>query len=168
MRPLPPADNDFGFMADQDGLGAWVRETFLEEEGDLYNPDHAHLRDASIGWLWTDEPATHRGRTIVGEARLVPPPQERWGSAMMHRQIRNWFGHAPDFLITISAVSAGDMDDANFCALIEHEMFHCAQARNEYGEPRFGRDGSPMFEMRRSEEHTSELQSLMRTSYAVF
>src|SRR3546814_16818671 len=84
------------------------------------------------------------------------------------RQIRNWFGHAPDFLITISAVWAGDMDDANFCALIEHEMFHCAQARNEYGEPRFGRDGSPMFEMRRSEEHTSELQSLMRTSYAVF
>src|SRR3546814_5915293 len=32
----------------------------------------------------------------------------------------------------------------------------------------FGRTENPKFSLRRSEEHTSELQSLMRISYAVF
>lgn len=148
MRPLPPSDRDFGFRPDQDGLGAWVTETFINEDSPLANPDHAHLADASIGWLWTSEPATHRGRIILGECRLVQPQQERWGSAMQHRQIRDWFGHAPDFIITLSAPWAAQMDDATFCALVEHEMYHAAQAMDEYGQPRFRRDGSPMFALR--------------------
>ena len=148
MRPLPPSDNDFGFQPDQDGLGAWVRDEIIDADGSLYNPEHGHLEDASIGWLWTSEPATHRGRIILGEARLVQPPQERWGSAMAHRQIRDWFGHAPDFIIILSATWALQMDDASFCALVEHELYHCAQAKNEFGEPRFRRDGGAMFEMR--------------------
>src|SRR3546814_9922903 len=32
----------------------------------------------------------------------------------------------------------------------------------------YGRDSGPVFQRLRSEEHTSELQSLMRISYAVF
>src|SRR3546814_6777020 len=38
----------------------------------------------------------------------------------------------------------------------------------ESGDPRAGRQGAGDRPSRRSEEHTSELQSLMRISYAVF
>src|SRR3546814_4466033 len=36
------------------------------------------------------------------------------------------------------------------------------------GAPRYSRDEAPEYSDERSEEHTSELQSLMRISYAVF
>lgn len=66
----------------------------------------------------------------------------------MHHWLGRWFGELPDFVITIQAHAAMQMDDASFCALVEHELYHCAQALNEYGEPRFRRDGRPIFSMR--------------------
>lgn len=148
MRPLPPSEQFFGFMPDQDGLGAWARSTFIDSDGELYNPLHDHLEHASIGWLWTDEEAKNHGKVILGECRLVQPQQSRWSSAMAHHQIKGWFGHEPDFLIVISADAARDMDDVSFCALIEHELLHAGQALDDYGQPKFRRDGSPMFAMK--------------------
>src|SRR3546814_1685500 len=46
-----------------------------------------------------------------------------------------------------------------------HEQGSCQTGEEELCRLRYGRDG---FFGRRSEEHTSELQSLMRISYAVF
>jgi len=145
MRPQPPSDNDYGFEPDQDGLGAWAFETFIDHDGALHNPLHEHLEHASIGWLWTDEEAKNNGKIILGECRLVQPQQSRWSSAMAHFQIKGWFGTTPDFIITISAEAAREMDDVSFCALIEHELLHAGQALDEYGSPRFRRDGSPVY-----------------------
>lgn len=152
MRPLPPIDaleqHSAAFFPDQDGLGAWVHETIINEDGPLHNSEHQHLADASIGWVWTNALNQHHGQTIVGQARLIPPPSERWGKAMADWQLRQWFGHLPDFLIILSAPYCLEADDAAFCALVEHELLHCAQAIDEFGSPRFRRDGSPMFAMR--------------------
>jgi hypothetical protein len=152
MRPLPPLDafetHSAAFFPDQEGLGAWVTDTIISEEGQLHNPHHAHLEHASIGWLWTNALNQHRGRMIVGEARLITPPQERWGSALFAWQLRQWFGHVPDFLIILSAPYVQEADDAAFCALVEHEMYHCAQAIDPFGSPRWTKDGRPIFSMR--------------------
>jgi hypothetical protein len=45
-------------------------------------------------------------------------------------------------------VHAARINDVTFCALIEHEMYHCAHARTEFGAPRFRKDGRPIFGMR--------------------
>src|SRR3546814_5968246 len=45
---------------------------------------------------------------------------------------------------------------------------HAAQEAAFYGAPEWQRSPSKLRERLRSEEHTSELQSLMRISYAVF
>lgn len=152
MRPLPPLDaleeHSAAFFPDQLGLGAWAHETFIDEEAPLCNEEHAHLRSAQIGWLWTNALNIHRGQNIVGEARLLTPPQERWGKSMFDWQVRQWFGFIPDFLIIISAPYALEADDTAFCALIEHELLHCAQAIDAFGSPRFRRDGTPIFAMR--------------------
>lgn len=150
-RPLPPSDLPYTtptFVPDQDGLGEWAFSTFINEDAPLCNPDHEHLRSATIGWLWTSAPARNKGREILGEAKMIQPPQDRWGKAMSDFQIHEWFGHAPDFLITIAALHATEMDDASFCALIEHELYHCGQAFDAFGTPRFRRDGNPMYAMR--------------------
>src|SRR3546814_7784431 len=44
----------------------------------------------------------------------------------------------------------------------------CAPGGNDHGQSHAQRQGNPSRRANRSEEHTSELQSLMRISYAVF
>ena len=56
-----------------------------------------------------------------------------------------WFGFVPDFLITLSASFCRDHSDVEFCALIEHELYHIAHAKNEFGMPKYSRDtGKPI------------------------
>lgn len=152
MRPLPPLDaleqHSAAFFPDPDGLGEWVRETFFDFDGPLYNPHHEHLAEASIGWVWTNALNMSRGRRVVGEARLLSGESERWGKAMVDWQIRQWFGHVPHFLIVIDANYALEADDSAFCALVEHELYHCAQAHDEFGNPKFAKSGEPIFAMR--------------------
>lgn len=149
QRPLPPdLPNGGAFMPDQDELGAWARACFIDAGHLLTNPDHYHLQQASIGWLWTNFTASAAGRMIAGEARIPREGGAKWSQAMAAYQIEEWFGHIPNFIITISTEAARGMDDASFCALVEHELYHCSQAVDEYGAPRFNKDGFPVWTIR--------------------
>jgi hypothetical protein len=73
----------------------------------------------------------------------------KWSRSRVEQQIHEWFGMEPDFLITIDALWWGTADDAQCCALVEHELYHCAQERDEFGSPTFNRDtGRPKYAMR--------------------
>lgn len=149
QRPMPPELSPGGaFQPDQDGLGAWARACFIEDGHPLTNPDHCHLQQAEIGWLWTNYAANSLGRAIAGEARIPRDGGAKWSQAMAAYQVQQWFGHIPDFIITISTEAASIMDDASFCALVEHELYHCAQALDDCGAPRFNKDGMPCWTMR--------------------
>jgi hypothetical protein len=127
----------------------WIRDTFIADEGDLANPDHAHLAQAEIGVLWTNCDNVKNMRTVIGQAELMPPmAMGKWQRARASQQIEDWFGEMPDFLLTFSAPAAAGMDDASFCALVEHELYHCAQKRDIYGAPKFTQDGRPAFAIR--------------------
>jgi hypothetical protein len=151
-RPSPPPEMlddmaPIAFVPDQLGLGAWARETFIDEDGPLSNERHRHLEDAAIGWLWTNAEQANRDKAVAGECRLIGPAQRKWSSQMAHFQLMQWFGHVPDFLVTISAQFAATCDDWSFCALVEHELCHAAQDVDMFGEPRFTRDGNPIFRL---------------------
>lgn len=146
-RPRPPETLAVvdDFAPDADGLGAWVEAMFLDPAGPLHNPRHDHLRAAHIGWLWTTAAQTDRDKAVAGQCELVQPQQRKWSSARTHWLMRHWFGDTPDFIITIDAAFAADADDWAFCALIEHELCHAAQDVDPFGEPRFDREGKPLF-----------------------
>lgn len=149
IRPKPPILSPNGaFAPDQTGLGAWARDCFIEDGNPLTNPEHRHLQSARIGWLWTNYDASSAGRVIAGEASMPRAGANRWNQQRGAYQLEQWFGMVPDFTITISATIAEIMDDASFCALVEHELYHCAQAFDEFGIPRFTREGLPVFTMR--------------------
>lgn len=156
MRPYPPEDlatfSDMEmadrFIPAHDVLD-WLRDTFLDEASDLFNADHAHLLDAKLGVLWTNCDNSWNMRTVVGQAELMPPmAMGKWQRARAIQQVEEWFGMMPDFLLTFSATAAHGMDDASFCALVEHELYHCAQKMDQYGMPKFKEDGSPSFAIR--------------------
>jgi hypothetical protein len=53
----------------------------------------------------------------------------------------------PDFLITLDAVICADLDDATWCALLDHELYHCGHARTIYDTPKYDRRGRPVYAM---------------------
>lgn len=151
MRPFPPeamADVEERFEPDDD-LRDWIIGTFIDPAGELANPDHAHLADAEIGVLWTNVGNSKAMRLVIGQAELMPPmAMGKWQRARAVQQIEEWFGRMPDFLLTFYSPAASEMDDPSFCALVEHELYHCAQKRDQYGMPKFTQEGRPSFAIR--------------------
>jgi len=159
QRPLPPEDlvSVSGMMAPDrfepaPELLAWLYDAYLEDEGPLFNPDHAHLTDAAIGVLWTNALNTRHGRRIVGQAEIperMGGKSGKWAKARMEQQLIGWFGAVPDFLLTFDAAYVSSMADTEFAALVDHELYHCAQATDSFGMPRFHRlTGKPIWTLR--------------------
>ena len=150
-RPYPPesmAEIEERFEPAED-LREWIVETFIDPEGELANPDHQHLMDAEIGVLWTNVDNSRNMRGVIGQAELMPPmAMGKWQKARATQQIEEWFGAVPDFLLTFYAPAASTMDDASFCALVEHELYHCAQKQDQHGMPKFTQEGRPSFAIR--------------------
>ena len=151
QRPHPPFDmreSGHRFEASPE-LNEWCRESFISDGGTVANPDHAHLREASIGFLWTNVENVKRGRMVLGTCQLVTNSGDKWTAGRSTQQLEEWFGDLPDFLITIYAPAAAEMDNASFMALIEHELYHAAQKTDEHGSPMFSNmTGEPLWAMR--------------------
>lgn len=143
---------DAPWFAPAPDLRDWMTSSFLEEGGPLGNPDHGHLVGANIGVLWTNIRNTSKGRIVVGQCEFKPPggTMGKWARARAKAQLRGWFGPEElDFLLTFDALHAARSSDAEFCALVEHELYHCGQASDEFGAPKFiESSGLPVFMLR--------------------
>jgi hypothetical protein len=137
-RPFPPlslthlGSEDLFVPAPE--VADWALDVFLFDGSLLYNPHHAHLQMATIGVLWTNEENDRQMRPVVGTAELTKPKpmMSKWEKSRHRAQLRGWFpnedepGNIPDFLITLYAPYANRIDNPTFCALVEHELYHCA------------------------------------------
>ena len=159
MRPMPPPSLfDIEQVLEEGGyprfvpapeVWGWVTEQFLSEDGPLTNPDHYHLVDADVAVLWASSGFTKRGRSVIGQAEQVMFRAGGWQKGRMERQMVDWFGAVPSFVITLAADYCMQCTDAEFCALVEHELYHIAQAKDDYGAPKFRKDsGMPALELR--------------------
>lgn len=155
-RPAPPEDlaDPMRYperFAPAPELAGWVRSTFVSVDGALFNEEHFHLEFADVLFLWTNAENIRNGRAVVGTAEIPGQvPGGKWAKARARQQLREWFGGngKADFLVTVDAVYASLIPDAAFCALVEHELYHCGQALDEWGGPKFTRDGAPVFAIR--------------------
>lgn len=153
-RPKPPADmvgDDlqlFTTLRPAPEIGDWARVTILEDAGSLYNPDHSHLIDADLCFLWASSAFTKQGRTVLGQCEQVMFRAGGWQKARQEQQMIEWFGHVPEFIITLAADYCAQCSDLEFCSLLEHELYHIAHAMDEFGSPKFGKDGMPKLMLR--------------------
>lgn len=144
-RPRPPADLiateslAIDRFVPAPELLDWIRGQYLADSGALYTEDHAHLQNAAIGCLWTTAENSRHGRRIVGMAELTERArhQGKWIKARAEQQLRDWFGDVPTFLLIFDALYCDPLEDASFCALVDHELYHCGQETDEFGQPKF-------------------------------
>lgn len=136
------------FVPDR-SLVDWMRETFIDEDASLHNEDHLHLNSASIGALWTNVPNGKGGKSVIGTCEQGLPMGSKWQRGRAEMQMNEWFGHVPDFILTFYAPYCTTCTDAEFFALVEHELYHAGQAHDQFGAPRFNKKtGMPVFQMR--------------------
>lgn len=155
-RPRPPEDfisidglMSFRHFIAAPDVGEWIATAYLDDAGPLYNPDHDHLDCATIGVLWAKVEASRHGRRILGQAEMPVASASQWADARRQQQLAEWFGDPPDFLLTLDAVFAAECDDATFCALVDHELYHCGQGLDEFGMPKFRKNsGEPVYAIR--------------------
>lgn len=157
-RPMPPKDigqmigsYPVSFMPALD-MPLWVRDTFLEPKSKLFNQNHYHLYDyidMRIGFLWAATGFDSKRRHVIGQAEQLLFRCNKWQKWRQEQQMMEWFGVSmPEFVITLSADYCFQCSDAEFCALVEHELYHLGHANDQYGMPAFNRDnGWPKIEI---------------------
>lgn len=147
-RPLPPPHLLADSMAPMSFAPApevleWLTQNILLDTGVIHNQDHQHLLSADLRVLWASGPSRSKGRAVIGTAEEVTFRCSLWQKARQEEQMRAWFGYVPDWLITLDASYCVDCTDAAFCALVEHELYHIAQEKDEFGALKFTDDGRP-------------------------
>ena len=155
-RPFPPLSltelselSGFGIrLAPAPEVWSWLEAEILSTTGSIHNEDHAHLIDANIGVLWASSGFGKQGRVVLGQAEQVMFRAGGWQKARQEQQMRDWFGEVPNYLITLAADYCAQCTDAEFCALVDHELYHIAQATDQYGAPKFTQEGLPKLQMR--------------------
>ncbi|QCP82400.1 hypothetical protein D0C27_11115 [Alcaligenes faecalis] len=153
-RPCPPDDlvgeeaQLFLTLRPAPEIGEWVQRNILADDGPIHNPDHSHLIDADPCFLWASTAFTKQGRTVLGQCEQVMVRAGGWQKARQEQQMREWFGHVPQFIITLAADYCSQCSDIEFCSLVEHELYHIAHALDEFGAPKFTKEGLPKLALR--------------------
>ena len=147
IRPFPPTD-----LIDQAeeeeairlepavDLKEWVVSNFLTIGGHLYNPDHDHIaellhdNEEFLAFAWASSAAVAKKRMVLGQCEKVMFNVGGLKKARQEQQMRDWFSFVPQYLITIDASFCEEASDNDFCALIEHELYHIGVERDEDGE----------------------------------
>lgn len=147
IRPFPPQDlidkaeeDEAIRLAPAPDLMNWVITNFLTIGGPLHNPDHDHIaelihdNEEFLACAWASSACMAKKRMVLGQCEKVMFNQGGWKKARQEQQMRDWFGYVPVYLITIDASYCDQATDRDFCALIEHELYHIGVERDEDGE----------------------------------
>lgn len=146
QRPYPALNLDRYQPAN--GVAEWVQEHILASGGLIHNEDHAHLIDANLVFLWAPGGFTKAMKTVIGQAEEVMIRVGGWQKGRQEQQLCDWFGRVPSFMITLDASYCAQCSDAEWCALVEHELYHIAQQLDEFGAPKFSKSGLPKLQIR--------------------
>ncbi|MBC6535995.1 putative metallopeptidase [Citrobacter amalonaticus] len=137
-RPFPPVNFTgenwlpYTRIIPASEIGEWVNQHIISEEGRLHNSDHSHLLGADVAFMWASGSFAKKGRYVLGQAEQVMFRAGGWQKARMEQQMYEWFGRIPKFIITLAADYCSQCSDLEFCALVEHELYHIAQATDEF------------------------------------
>lgn len=141
LEPLPVTVPDLE-------LADWIYKQFIDNGATWQNEDHEHLQEAYVACAWTNVDQNRQMNMVAGMAEIPTIQGNVWQKARHDQQIIEWFGRKPDFLLTFFAPYVVDAEDAAFCALLDHELYHCAQKKDAFGAPKFRDDGTPCFGIR--------------------
>jgi hypothetical protein len=85
---------------------------------------------------------------VAGMAEIVHVTGKPWPRAERIDHLCLLHGNIPQGRIWLYAPYAVTLDDASFCALVEHELYHFAHKHNKNAEPMFDDEDRPVLTKR--------------------
>lgn len=150
VRPMPPEwifEMGTPNFAPAPEMWEWIGKVFLDSKSKLFNPDHMHLRSfrwSDIAVMWARSGFKKQGRQVIGTTEKVMINAGGWKKERQEEQYIQWFRCVPEYLITFDASYSRIANDVDFCALVEHELYHIAHKKDQYGTPAYNREtGAP-------------------------
>lgn len=125
-------------------LQEWLMNTFVHEDGELCNEEHAHLRTANIAAIWTNVEYEDGLMPVAGMAEIVKVNGKAWARTERIDHLCLLHGDIPQARIWIYAPYAATLSDGAFCALVEHELYHLAQKKDKDQQPLFDEENRPV------------------------
>lgn len=120
---------------------AVIAERLMQHEA------HAHLKENEvlIEWLLKTDLKTKGGKQVIGAVH--EPKVQGQLKDLFEMLLVRFFGEMPQFVIVLdrefwNAASPRDRE-----ALIWHELEHIKQAEDQYGAPKFTREGDPVYRL---------------------
>lgn len=111
--------------------------------------EQAFLTSVGVRWafVFRDEGEWNRGgKMILGTACM--PSVTGALSGLFEQLLGDAVGYWPDFLITLNGAYWEQATDLEREILVFHELKHCGQAKDQYGNPKFRKsDGGPVLSM---------------------
>jgi hypothetical protein len=129
-------------------LQEWLMNTFVHEDGELWNADHEHLKNANIAAIWTNVEYEDGLMPVAGMAEIVKVNGKPWARTERIDHLCLLHGDIPQARIWIYAPYAVTLNDSSFCALVEHELYHVAQKKDKEQQPMFDDEGRPVLTTR--------------------
>lgn len=146
-------DDLFRLPRPDDGLDPVV-ETVLRM------PEHQHLveNEIDLAFIFRCDEKIVGGRQVLG---TVYEPKVQGGLRdVFEWMIRRLLGRLPRFLVVLDAAYWAECGARNRQILVFHELTHCQQKVDRYGELRFDMDGNPVYGLKAHdlEEFTAVVQ----------
>ena len=118
---------------------AIVFQRLIEED------PHTHFKDEEIAvdFLYRIAPKIKAGRIVLGTMML--PTVQGQLKDLFEQMLAQWLGRMPHFICIIDQEWWMQATPLQREALIFHELLHVQQERDRYGDPKYDRDGNPVF-----------------------
>ena len=148
-RPMPPNTDLRPLMAAPE-IHEWLHATILNPDHEWFNEDHRHLMEYSvteIAFMWAQREYVKAGKQILGQCEKVMMMAGGWKKTRQEMWFEDTLGDVPEYLITLDANYCRDCTDAEFAALVEHEIYHMRHKPDMFGDPSFKADGRPQLEL---------------------
>ena len=94
-------------------------------------PEHRHLSDVRVEYLFLDKPPTHGGKIVLGRARRVGGLGAVFANLDEHHAGTVCEAPRPFFVVEIAEPIWRELNADRRKALVDHELMHCRSERNE-------------------------------------
>ena len=112
-------------------------------------PEHAHLseHDVQLGWLMRNTPKEKGGKTELGSVHAVKTMAQGAFKDLFTMMLERLLFRRADYVVVLDAAWWAQAAPIDREALIYHELCHIKQAVDQYGAPKFDKDGYPVFRL---------------------
>lgn len=130
-------------------IGEWINQNILSEDGRIHNPDHTHLLDADVAFMWASGSFAKSGRIVLGQCEQVMMRAGGWQKSRMEQQMHEWFGRIPKFIITPLPTTASNATIWSSAHWWSMSFTTSPEATDDYGAPKFNKEtGMPVLKLR--------------------